>query len=125
MYTSYNKEARDALMYFMEYFFPDPDELVRPLNSQGITTDITAFKKSIDGLEYKEAHKILNSFVRERGENIPPLINSYMSLSPTMKSFGTAINPDFGDVEETMILVKIDDIYEEKKARHVGTYLKK
>ena len=125
MYTSYNTEARDALMYFMEYFFPDLDELARPINGQAITTDISVFKKSMAGLEYKEAHKILNSFVRERGENIPPLINSYMSLSPTMKSFGTAINPDFGDVEETMILVKIDDIYEEKKARHVGTYLKK
>ena len=109
----------------MGYFFPDPDELVRPINGQAMTTDINMFMKSIAGLEYKEAHKILNSFVRERGENIPPLINSYMSLSPTMKSFGTAMNPDFGDVEETMILVKIDDIYEEKKARHVGTYLKK
>jgi len=124
MYTSYNTEARDALMYFMEYFFPDADELIRPIHSQGITTDIEDFKKSIEGLTYKEAHKLLNGFVRERGENIPPLINSYMSLSPTMKSFGTAMNPDFGGVEETMILVKIDDIYEEKKARHVDTYKK-
>jgi hypothetical protein len=124
MYTSYHTQARDALMYFMEYFFPDPDKLVRPINGQEITTDISEFQKSIQGLDYKEAHKILNGYVRERGENIPPLINSYMSLSPTMKSFGTAMNPDFGDVEETMILVKIDDIYEDKKARHVGTYKK-
>ena len=124
LYTSYNTEARDALMYFMEHFFSDEDELIRPIHSQGITTDIEDFKKSIEGLTYKEAHKLLNGFVRERGENIPPLINSYMSLSPTMKSFGTAMNPDFGGVEETMILVKIDDIYEEKKARHVDTYKK-
>jgi hypothetical protein len=124
MYTSYNKEARDALMYFMEYFFPDPDKLVQPINGAKITTDISEFKESIEGLDYKEAHKILNGYVRDRGENIPPLINSYMSLSPTMKSFGTAMNPDFGDVEETMILVRIADIYEEKKARHVDTYKK-
>ncbi|MGB0850721.1 MAG: GNAT family N-acetyltransferase [Bacteroidia bacterium] len=124
MYTSYNTEARDALMYFMEYFFEDKDELIRPIHSQDITTDISEFKDSIQGLTYKEAHKVLNGFVRERGENIPPLINSYMSLSPTMKSFGTAMNPDFGDVEETMILVKIEDIYDEKKARHVDTYIK-
>lgn len=124
MYTSYNTEARDALMYFMEYFFEDKEELIGPIHSQEITTDITGFKESIQGLSYKEAHKVLNGFVRERGENIPPLINSYMSLSPTMKSFGTAMNPDFGDVEETMILVKIEDIYDEKKARHVDTYIK-
>jgi hypothetical protein len=122
MYTSYHTEARDALMYFMDYIFGDDDNLVTPISSVPISTDIESFKQSIQGLEYKEAYKILNSFVRERGENIPPLINSYMSLSPTMKSFGTAINKDFGGVEETGILVKIADIYEEKKARHVDTY---
>ena len=122
MYGSYNKEARDALMYFLDYFFEDRENLITPIQPQGITTDISTFKESIEGLDYKAAHKVLNGYVRERGENIPPLINSYMSLSPTMKCFGTANNPDFGDVEETMILVKIADIYEEKKARHVDTY---
>jgi hypothetical protein len=124
LYTNYNKEARDALMYFMDYFFEDKDNLIKPVHSQGITTDISDFKDAIEGLDYKQAHKILNGYVRDRGENIPPLINSYMSLSPTMKTFGTAMNPDFGDVEETMILVRIADIYEEKKARHVDTYIK-
>lgn len=124
MYTSYNTEARDALMYFMDYFFEDKQELIRPINVQGISSNIDSFKSAINGLEYKQAHKVLNGFVRERGENIPPLINSYMSLSPTMKTFGTAINKDFGDVEETMILVKISDIYPDKKARHVDSYVK-
>lgn len=124
MYSSYQKEARDALMYFMEYFFEDKEKLIIPLRSLEITTDIADFKESIQGLDYKAAHKVLNGYVRERGENIPPLINSYMSLSPTMKSFGTATNPDFGGVEETMILVRIADIYEEKTARHVDTYKK-
>lgn len=124
MYTSYNTEARDALMYFMEYFFEDKEELIRPINKQEIFSDIDTFKSAIKGLDYKQAHKLLNGFVRERGENIPPLINSYMSLSPTMKTFGTAINKDFGDVEETMILVKIADIYPDKKARHVDSYIK-
>lgn len=124
MYTSYHTQARDALMYFMHYFFEDKENLISPRHSQGITTDIGDFKNKIEGLNYKDAHKVLNGYVRERGENIPPLINSYMSLSPTMKCFGTAINPDFGDVEETMILVKIADIYDGKKARHVDTYIK-
>ena len=125
LYTTYHTEARDALMYFMEYFFEDKEELIRPINNQAITSDISDFKAKMQGLDYKQAHKVLNGYVRERGENIPPLINSYMSLSPTMKTFGTAMNSDFGDVEETMILVKIADIYDEKKARHVDTYQKK
>jgi hypothetical protein len=37
-----------------------------------------------------------------------------------MKTFGTAVNPEFGNVEETGILVTIDDIYEEKKERYLN-----
>ena len=122
MYTSYHTQARDALMYFMDHFFNDPDGLITPISSVDFSTDIEQFKKELVGLDYKQGHKLLNSFVRERGENIPPLINSYMSLSPTMRSFGTVMNQDFGDVEETMILVTIKDIYDDKKARYIDTY---
>jgi hypothetical protein len=73
-------------------------------------------------LPYKEGHKVLNGYVREKGENIPPLINTYMNLSSSMKTFGTALNDEFGEVEETGILVTIADIYEEKKSRHIDTY---
>jgi hypothetical protein len=36
-----------------------------------------------------------------------------------MKTFGTAVNPEFGNVEETAILVTIADIYTDKKERHM------
>jgi hypothetical protein len=39
-----------------------------------------------------------------------------------MKIFGTAINDEFGDVEETGIFLTISDIFDEKKARHIATY---
>ena len=41
-----------------------------------------------------------------------------------MRFFGTAINDDFGDVEETGILVGFDEMYHEKRARHVESYFK-
>jgi hypothetical protein len=66
---------------------------------------------------------LLNQLVRELGENIPPLFNSYMNLSPSMRTFGTAINHHFGDVEETGIMISIDDIYDQKKDRHVNSYI--
>ena len=62
--------------------------------------------------------------IRACGQNIPPLVNAYMSLSPTMKVFGTAVNHEFGEVEETGILLKISDIFEEKKRRHVHSFRK-
>ncbi len=80
------------------------------------------FSHEIKQLEYKAAYNLLSQSVRQLGEQVPPLFNSYMSLSPTMKTFGTAINEHFGGVEETGIMVKISDIYEEKKGRHVESY---
>lgn len=122
LYSSYNKEARDALMYFLNYYFNDPDKLILPIKPVSISSDIEEFKENLVGLDYKQGHKLLNNFVRDRGENIPPLINNYMSLSPTMRSFGTVLNQYFGEVEETMILVKIEDIYAEKKSRYIDSY---
>lgn len=126
MYTHFNVHARDMILAFMNYYFPDPEVLVRPLPefSLPIKTDVSDFLKSINGLSYKEGHKILNKNVRDLGETIPPLINSYMNISPTMKSFGTSANAHFGDVEETGILVTIADIYDTKTERHITTYKK-
>ena len=45
-----------------------------------------------------------------------------MGLSPMMKMFGTAINDEFGDVEESGILIAVNEILEEKRNRHIETY---
>jgi hypothetical protein len=123
MYTDFNVIAHDYILTFMKYYFPDKDHLVTPIHSVSIKTDVTSFLNELKGLPYKEGHAVLNKNVRAIGENIPPLVNAYMNLSPTMKSFGTAGNPAFGDVEETGILVTIADIYESKKERHINSYL--
>lgn len=125
MYKDYNRPARDLLLYFLDVFFPDPDNLVEPIHPLSYETDISEFKKLFrKDMPYKEAHAILNQTVRKLGENIPPLFNSYMNISPSMKTFGTADNHDFGNVEETGILVTIADIYPSKKERHIATYRK-
>ena len=122
MYTDFNREARDLILTFMQHYFPDPEHLVTPIIGIRIESNVQEFLTQLKGLTYKEGHALLNKHVRALGENIPPLVNAYMNLSPTMKSFGTAINPTFGDVEETGILVTMADIYESKKERHVNTY---
>ena len=66
----------------------------------------------------------MNGEIRKLGYNIPPLVNAYMNLSPTMKLFGTAINYGFGDVEETGILIAMDEIFEEKRVRHINSFIK-
>ncbi|MFZ9296129.1 MAG: GNAT family N-acetyltransferase [Bacteroidia bacterium] len=123
MYTHFNREARDLILSFMHHYFPDKEQLITVNNPMPLTHDTTEFVEALKALEFKEGHHLLNSKVRELGENIPPLFNAYMNTSPTMKTFPTCINSHFGDVEETGIMVTIKDIYESKADRHVNSYL--
>lgn len=123
MYGTYDKEARNMILYFLNKYFPDHDKLVTAISPLETNTDIARMKALFNGKSFKDDYKILNKEVRELGYNIPPLINAYMSLSPYMRFFGTAINDEFGDVEESGILIEIDQILEEKRARHIESYL--
>jgi len=123
MYTTFNRAARDLILYFLKKYFPDRDELITPFEPLEITTDKQLLDSILCGNSYQEDYKLLSQNVRARGENIPPLINAYMSLSPTMKVFGTAMNYSFGDVEETAIMITLNDMYDEKIERHLKSYM--
>jgi hypothetical protein len=120
MYATYHTESRDFLLYFMHKYFPDKDKLMVPINPLPQNYDTSYAEKQLEGFDFKDGFKVLNSHVRENGEFIPPLVNIYMNLSSTMKTFGTAVNEEFGNVEETGILITIDDIFLEKKERHMN-----
>lgn len=119
MYTHYDKFSRDLILYFMNHHFKDKENLVYPIKPLKYHHPEKELAKYFEGHDYDENKKILSKEIRTRGENIPPLINSYMGLSKTMKCFGTSLNTHFGDVEETGILITVDDIYESKKKRHL------
>ena len=122
MYPNYNQRARNLILYFLEKHFSDNETLVTPVKSLETNMDREEMKRIFTGRTYMEDYKILSQTVRAFGENIPPLINAYMNLSPSLKTFGTVINPNFGDVEETAILITINDIYKKKVERHVASY---
>lgn len=125
MYNDYNVYARDALLYFLRIFFPDPKHLVFPHQAIDSKHPDADFEKVFTGTTYEENYKILVRTVRQEKENIPPLFNAYMNLSSSMMIFGTSINEHFGGVEETGMLITIDDIYEKKKHRYFHSYLHK
>lgn len=122
MYPSFGSTERDLILCFLNKHFPDPDRLVWSKHPLTTNADSPEVKAIFTGENFREDYKILNSEIRKTGKNIPPLINAYMSLSPTMRLFGTAINDEFGNVEETGIFIKISEILEEKKRRHIGTF---
>ena len=124
MYPSYNRFGRDMILHFLNKHFPDKDNLITPVHPLEIEANPSELDKLFCYESFKENYKVLNTEVRKLGLNIPPLVNAYMSLSPTMRMFGTAINDEFGDVEETGILIAVDEILEEKRIRHIESFIK-
>lgn len=124
MYQHFHNEARNLIQYFFKKYFRDKENLVYPRNPVEFDFDIAAMQKLFTGSNYNEDYKILVQSVRQFGENIPPLVNAYMNLSPSMKTFGTIKNEKFGNVLETGIIVTIKDIYDVKVDRHIETYIK-
>jgi len=124
MYPHFNKEARNMILYFLKNQFPDTENLVVPVKQLELDCDKDKLEALFNGKDYKENYKILQKSVRALELNIPPLINAYMNLSPSMKFFGTAINDAFGEVEESGIMITINDIFPAKKERHIETYIK-
>lgn len=120
MYPEYNKEARDLILYFMRKYFGDTEGLVTPIEPLQLETDPAKLETVFHHNLYEKDYKILIQKVRGLGESIPPLVNAYMNLSSTMKFFGTAINDEFGQVEESGILITIGDIYGMKIERHLS-----
>ena len=124
MYPSYIRKGRDMILYFLKKHFDDKENLIIPIKPLKIETPEDELSAIFCKDNFKEDYRILNKHIRELGYNIPPLINAYMSLSPTMKLFGTAINYGFGDVEETGNLIAVDEILEDKRVRHIDSYVK-
>lgn len=124
MYPSYIRKGRDMILYFLKKHFDDKEYLIIPMKPLQLESDVREFEVLFSGKDFKDDYRILNREIRKLGYNIPPLVNAYMSLSPTMKLFGTAINYGFGDVEETGILIAVDEILEEKRQRHIDSFVK-
>lgn len=122
MYAHSNLKVRSLIRAFMDKYFNDPENLVYPYNPVKSALSESEMKEIFAGNSFTDDYKALSKSVRELGENIPPLINAYMNLSPSMKTFGTSVNERFGGVEETGIIITIKELYQAKVTRHVHTY---
>ena len=123
IYPSFNEESRNCIFAFLNKYFRDKENLVMPFHPLDFQAAYQEMKGVLTGESFKEDYAILKNYVRQTGHNIPPLINAYMSLSPTMKIFGSCINDEFGDVIETGLMITIEEIFEQKKMRHVESFL--
>ena len=121
IYPTYNKEARDIIMYFLKKYFGEKADLIK-IRKQVKVENPRRFHRIFTGSDYKENYKILKAEVAKQGVSIPPLVNTYMNMSPTMIYFGTGINDEFADVLDSGILITFDDLYPEKIYRHTNSF---
>ena len=124
MYPSYLTRARDMILYFLRKHFPDEDKLVTPVTPLVIETPLSELEEIFSKDNFKEDYRILKQEVRKYGLAIPPMVNAYMGLSPTMKIFGTAVNKDFGNVEETGLLIAVAELQDDKRMRYIESFAK-
>ncbi len=122
MYPSYDRLSRDLILHFLWKHFPDPEELVRPFKPCMPETNPRLMDLILKDRDFKADYRNLKDAVRQLGTQIPPLVNSYMNTSPTMKMLGTAVNEEFSNVEETGILVCYNEMYPEKRDRHANSF---
>ena len=119
IYPDYPEDARDLILYFLnKHFGALFEKLIIPKNPLP-KTDTRRFRKILVHDSFDDDYKILKAEVHKYGVNIPPLVNSYMNLSPTMKIFGTGVNDEFGDVYDTGLLINFEELKPDKVKRHV------
>lgn len=124
MYPSYDHSCRDLILHFLWKHFEDKDDLIRPIEPKMPDADTRLLDLILKDEDFKSDYRNLKDAVRRLGTTIPPLINTYMNSSPTMKMFGTAVNKEFSDVEETGILISFNEMYPEKRDRHKEPYMR-
>ncbi|MGN1214886.1 MAG: hypothetical protein ACI4TJ_01435, partial [Candidatus Cryptobacteroides sp.] len=124
IYPSYNRNARNLIIHFLNKHFPDKDELVRPYNPIGTTDDLLLMNLILKEDDLKKDYRLLKDAIRKLGTNIPPLVNSYINTSSSMKMLGSTINDELGDAIETGIMICFDEIYNEKRERHMEAFIR-
>ena len=127
IYPSFPEEGLQMILYFLrKHFGTWENDLMHRLDrmvipKQPVKIKLTRkFDHILTEKDFREDYKILKREIQNMGVNIPPLVNTYMNLSPTMKSFGAGINDEFGNVIEAGILIKFDELHPEKTRRHLS-----
>lgn len=105
----------DPIYHFIDkYFLAKKPDLIKPKGKYGVVRPYE--KLSPDVIFEDDFKKDFNMIVKRF--NAPILIGQYGKLSPSMQCFGTIENSDFGDTEETAMMIKIPNIFVEYLKRY-------
>jgi hypothetical protein len=124
IYEQYNTTARELIHEYMYRYFPDRDQLVIPKNPIQTSTKIQNVAKELFvEKDAKANYKVLQKAVRAEGETIPAMFSAYVTLTDTMRVFGSIFDPVFGSLYETGIMITMADLLEIKRKRYIEPYV--
>jgi hypothetical protein len=124
IYNTFNLKARELIYEYMNKHFYDHEGLIKPHLPIHVSEENQQLAKTIfTENSPSDDYKLLIKAVRHEGENVPAMFNAYLTLTDTMKVFGTILDHDFGSVYETGMMVIMDDLHETKKQRYVQPYI--
>ncbi len=122
MFATSPRPSLEAMIYFLEKFCGDKENLVQGINPEVVSEERKAeLDQLFCGDTLADNYKILNNYVTGLGDKIPPLIHLYLNLSSSMTTFGTVMDPNFGEEFDTEMIICVDDIYFEKYQRYIQT----
>ena len=118
LYDELGVRARNLLVGYMQYGSVLSESLMTA--KQPFKTGISRrrYSEIFVGAKPEENYKILLSRMRSMHRRIPPIISSYLRLSPSLKLFGSYQNEDLGGVVESAIMLAVADFYDDVKRRY-------
>ena len=121
IYSQYPTPAREMIQVFLNKWFGAAHLKRVKLRKPVRVRRAAKYVKLLTGKTFKDDYRNLKAYVSSFGVSIPPLVNSYMNLSPRMQYFGTGLNDEFGDVYDSGILIPFKYIADDKIRRHIDT----
>ena len=120
LYPALCGEARDLLLGFMRYIFPPRERLLVARVPLGVGLSRFRCRQIFVGETLAENYRILLSRMRDLQSVVPPIISSYIRLSPSMQTFDVYENGDLGGVVEAAIMLTVEDFYDDIKRRYLS-----
>lgn len=118
LYEELGVRARNILVGYMQHITPSDSALMKAKEPLRVGISRRRFSQIFNADTPEENYKILLSKMRSMHRRIPPIISSYLRLSPSLRLFGSYRNRELGGVVESAIMLTISDFYDKVKSRY-------
>lgn len=117
-YPSLGARATNLVVGFMRHAFAPYDPLITAHHPLDIGISRLSFERIFQAETQTLNYRTLLRLIHLMGRRIPPIVTSYMRLSPSMRTFDAYLNSDLGNITEAAIMLDMNDLYDDVKRRY-------